>query len=71
MSQWPRQPEPRRTVDYRHPQTRQTPAQEPQDQWLRDDQAFGGCMVYGLLAGTVILAILGAIAGVAWWLIGM
>lgn len=66
MSQWPRQPDPRRTVDYRHPQTRQ-----PQDQWLRDDQAFGGCMVYGLLAGTTILAVLGAIAGVAWWLIGM
>lgn len=56
--------DPRRPLDYRNPRTA-----DPRDQWLRDDQAFGGCLVYGLLAGTVILAILGGIAGLAWWLL--
>lgn len=59
MSQWPRQPDPRRP----------SPA-APQDQWLRDDQAFGGCVVYALLAGVAILAVLGGIASLIWWLIG-
>lgn len=57
-------PRPPGQVDYRHPAT--PPARS---QWLTDDQAFGGCLVYGLLAGSIVLAILGAIGGLIWWLL--
>ena len=52
---------PPQPIDYR-------PGGPPaKSQWMTDDEAYGGCLVYGLLGLTAV----GAVAGVVGWLIWM
>ena len=44
-----------------------TPGPQPRSQWWTDEDAYAGCMIYGLLA----VAVLGAIGGGIWWLVSM
>jgi hypothetical protein len=41
------------------------PLPEPRSQWWTDEDAYAGCMIYGLLG----LTVLGAIVGAVWWLV--
>src|SRR5688500_1416962 len=41
------------------------PGPEPKSQWWTDDDAYAGCMIYGLMA----LMVLSLLAGVLWWLV--
>ena len=41
------------------------PGPQPRSQWWTDEDAYAGCMIYGLLG----LTVLGAVAGGVWWLI--
>jgi hypothetical protein len=41
------------------------PGPEPRSQWWTDEDAYAGCMIYGLMG----LTVLGAVIGGVWWLV--
>ena len=42
-----------------------TPGPEPRSQGWTDEDAYSGCLIYGLLG----LTVLAGIAGVVWWIV--